>query len=162
MMYLVTLLLPVLSLSSLTQSLPASGSGLANAVKQNHKLHTKTTCSANQDGAIPDWAANPAWALNMTSCLETMNNDEWNGADCKPALADGTALGPSFGFWKGERKWHGDDDTGSSCYAECSDCLKQGIDWNQAQTTNCQFEYYTGLGAQRHHCQMGFDYGEWA
>lgn len=104
----------------------------------------------------------------MTACLQSMNNDGWNGAECKPALANGTALGPSFGFWKGEDKWDGTDgtngidDTGTSCYNDCSQCLMNGISWNQAVTTTCEYEHYKGGGVTRHHCDMGFTYGTWA
>lgn len=125
--------------------------------------HAKLTCSANDNNAVPSWAANPAWAENMTTCLNTMNNDGWNGAECKPALADGTALGPSFGFYKGGDKWDGTDadgntDTGSSCFGVCQDCLMTGIGYNQAVTTACEYEHYTGDGLTRHHCDMGFTY----
>lgn len=119
------------------------------------KPHTTLTCSANQNNAIPDWAANPAWAADMTTCLGQLNNTGWNGAECKPALADGTLLGPSFGFWKGEDNY---SDGGLDCYNQCSACLLNGIGWNQAVTTTCEYEYKADLTATKKHCDVGFTY----
>lgn len=64
------------------------------------------TCTANQDGAIPGWAANPEWSTSMAACLQQMNNTDWNGANCIPKASEGTLLGPSFGFWKGEHNYY--------------------------------------------------------
>lgn len=131
-------------LTSSSSNRPWGSTGGAN---EGEKLY----CSANQSGAVPDWAANPAWAANMTACLQQMNNAGWNGAECKPALADGTALGPSFGFYKGEEHY----DDGQDCYNQCAGCLKQGIDWKQAQTTVCKYSL-----PHKVTCDMGFDYGK--
>lgn len=119
-----------------------------------------TTCSANDAGDEPAWVINPAWATNMTSCLSQLDNNGWEGVECQPALADGTKLGPSFGFYKGEDSWNGVGDTGSSCYTHCAPCLLQGINDNQAQTTSCVNEYTTKLGVSKHKCYMGFNYGK--
>ena len=119
-----------------------------------------TTCSANDAGDVPDWARNGAWLTNMTSCLNQLNNDGWNGVECQPALADGTKLGPSFGFYKGKDNWNGADDSGSSCYTACSACLLDGLNQLQAQTTSCVNVYTTKLGVSKHECYMGFNYGK--
>lgn len=117
---------------------------------------TKYHCSANPDNAILDWARDPGWNSTMWGCLEKMNNDGWNGAECVPASADGTQLGPTFGFWKGEAHWEG---TGTECYNMCSDCLKSGINALQAVTTTCEYEKWTGLLNRKQHCDVGFTYG---
>ena len=91
----------------------------------------------------------------MTSCLQSMNNTEWNGAECKPAV-DGVALGPSFGFWKGEDNY---SNGGQDCFNQCAQCLSNGISWNQAVTTTCEYEIWAGLESDKKHCDMGFTYG---
>ena len=122
--------------------------------------YNTTTCSANQLGSIPAWASNPLWSTNMLACLELMNNSGWNGADCKPMDADGvTPLGPSFGFYKGERHY---STGGQDCYDQCAECLKKGIQWNQAQTTTCEYMRKDSMGSRKKRCDVGFDYGVWA
>ena len=117
---------------------------------------TKTTCSANTNDAVPDWAADPGWSSTMLGCLAQLNNDNWNGAECQPVSANGTKLGPTFGFWKGEDHW---DSSGSDCYSRCSTCLENGINATQAVTTTCEYEDWTGLESNKQHCDMGFTYG---
>lgn len=118
----------------------------------------KDFCSADQSGSIPDWAANPAWAQNMTDCMNVMNRDAPDGVECKPALADGTPLGPSFNFWKGENNGY----DLKFCFEVCKDCLATGINWNQAQTTSCKHDEDEGWLHKEKTCTIGFDYGVWA
>ena len=70
--------------------------------------------------------------------------------------ADGTKLGPTFGFYKGEAHWDG---SGTDCFNACAPCLQQGINANQAVTTTCESTKKTGLLDRKQTCTMGFDYG---
>ena len=99
MQILTILLLSLLPALRITAT-PISGQGLGEAVEDAKSPHEKTTCSANQSGSIPDWAANPAWASSMKECLEELDNDGWNGAECQPSLAGNNSapLGSEFRF----------------------------------------------------------------
>ena len=99
----------------------------------------------------------------MTTCLEQLDNDNWNGYDCNPNTAGtphvteqgATEIGPSFGFYKGNHDFEKHNLNGTSCYNICHNCLQQGIDNKQAVTTSCRVDL--GNGAK---CWMGFDYGK--
>ena len=87
-----------------------------------------------------------------------MDNDNWNGAECKPAAANGTALGPTFGFYKGEVHY---SEGGQDCYDQCQDCLLKGINWQQAQTTSCEYHFWSRDESEHKRCDVGFTYGTW-
>lgn len=117
-----------------------------------------TTCTydSNHPLDVPFYAADPAWAPSMTACLQTMNNDQWNGDECLPNNGNGTVLGDvTYGFWKGEDDFSG----GVNCYNACSDCIGKAINAGQTDTTKCQYEYKTHrfIGYKTHTCTMGYD-----
>lgn len=92
----------------------------------------------------------------MTSCLDSLNANSWNGAECTPTAANGTQLGPNFGFYKSHSDLFHD---AVDCWNQCSPCLQQGIDANLAVTTHCDYTVpILGPGIKAH-CGMGFDYG---
>ena len=113
------------------------------------------TCSANQKNSIADFTQAPEWTSDMLACLQQMNNTGWNGAECKPAASNGAALGPSFGFWKGNVRFN----DGQECFDQCAPCLAQGINWHEAVTTSCQYMYKDSTFKRKTYCTMGFDYG---
>ena len=138
----------------LTLSLPQQ---YGPQVIKTDRLH----CSANQNDAVAPFTLQPQWADTMLNCLQQLKNTGWNGYECKPtAIAtDGTttALGPSFGFWKGEKNF--DDLGGQECFDQCAPCLTQGIQWHMAVTTSCEYIFKGSVFARKKHCNMGFDYG---
>lgn len=94
----------------------------------------------------------PTWVSAMTGCLNTLNADNWDGAECVP-----TAGGTTFGFYKGEN----DYDSGTDCWKRCAGCLSSAINAGQNVTTKCQYEYRVKeeLHYKTHTCTMGYDAG---
>ena len=114
-------------------------------------------CSADTSTAPPSpFASDPAWAPSMLNCLSQLNNTIWNGYHCLPTNGKGTAIGPSFGFYKGNENfakmnlWDGWD-----CYRQCEACLTKGIKNGQGVSTSCT--WYPGQKGSK--CWMGFNYG---
>lgn len=111
----------------------------------------KLTCSAPSTTAqVVPFAQDPAWVANMTTCLNEMSNSDWNGAECKPADANGVALGPSFGFYKVDD----DGGDGQTCFNDCQACLAAGINASLAVSTSCKYG-----SKEDGYCIMGFNYG---
>lgn len=111
----------------------------------------KLTCSAPSTTAqVVPFAQDPAWIANMTTCLNEMSNSDWNGAECKPADANGVALGPSFGFYKVDD----DGGDGQTCFNDCQACLAAGINASLAVSTSCKYG-----SKEDGYCIMGFNYG---
>ena len=96
----------------------------------------------------------------MIGCLDQLNSSTWDGNTCAPKDSNGTPIGPTFGFWKGETH-HSSPQDAEDCFEQCYYCLRGGIYAQQAVTTSCQFKSYAALGpAIKWTCDMGFDYGE--
>lgn len=92
----------------------------------------------------------------MQGCLENLDNDNWDGAECVPNNGNGTQIGPTFGFYKSHDSYFTD---AQDCYNQCEDCLARGITAMWAVTTHCDYEAnHFGPGIKSH-CGMGFDYG---
>ena len=114
--------------------------------------YTDLKCSANDsDAQVTDWSGTVEWKSQMIDCMEEMNNSGWNGASCQPQ-ANGTALGPGFGFWKGETH----NSNGQNCYSLCVNCLVEGINSGKGVTTSCQYTDYIGPWgpAKRWTCEL--------
>lgn len=143
----------------LTLLLPLTLCNAFNLIKQREDSWD-LSCSADDSSAsTTDWSTTAGWNNQMIACMGQMDNSGWNGAECKPTT-DGKptspALGPSFGFWKGET--HNTD--GQNCYNLCSQCLATGINEGHGVTTSCTFTSYIAWGpAVAWTCNMGFDYG---
>lgn len=120
-------------------------------------------CSADtSDAAVVDFAQDPSWGASMHNCLDQLKGDtnyRWFGVDCQPAK-NGTnppeTLGPSFGFYKGNKNV---DVLWDTCFDKCKPCLAKGIDNMRAVTTKCTWKI-DGWGSYGGNCWMGFDYGK--
>ena len=138
-----------------------SGSSSSNSNSNSNKPSTtdgppnpsQLTCSADTSNAtVVPFAEDPGWASTMTTCLDALNTATWaEENECKPVAANGTALGPSFGFFMNGTKW----DDPADCWTKCNACLAEGIKNERAVTTNCWYD--AGKGSS---CEMGFNYGK--
>ena len=116
-----------------------------------------TVCSADTSDAAVVPSANYKWAQDMTNCANGMSGDSNDGVTCTPKDDGGSALGPTFSFWKSQT---GKDQDPADCFNKCIYCLIEGIDNHRAVTTSCQFKTFYALGpAIKSTCNMGFDYG---
>ena len=107
-----------------------------------------STCTYNGGSAT---SLTATWIDSMTGCLNTLNADNWNGAECTPPVG-----GTKFGFWKGENDYA----DGVDCWKRCAGCLSSAINASQAISTKCQYEYRTTreiIGYKTHTCTMGYD-----
>lgn len=126
------------------------------------------TCQATPGDAITDYARNPRWGLNMLKCLDKMDNDRWDGADCHPTdsvpgklvstdLPTDSVPGFTTGHqvadtpppadaavlgpaFKFYKQVNGNGASGQDCFVMCSDCLTKQIDAMQAESTKCIYE----------------------
>ena len=122
-------------------------------------LYGQFWCSADSSKAsVVPFAQDPGWVASMMTCLSRLNAPNWDGTECVPTAANGTRLGPTFGFWMAKKNnWKGQI-LPSYCYQLCLPCLQSGINKQQAVTTRCSYEFtkVKGIG-----CDIGFDYGQW-
>lgn len=121
---------------------------------------TNPTCSANQNHPVQDFAKDPAWNTSMMACLSRFDNDDQGtGLSCQPKSADGSDLGPSFGFWRGIGEVPHLADP-KVCYVYCQSCLARGLGWLRAERTVFVYDYGDkGTDGKEVGCQMRFDWG---
>lgn len=118
-----------------------------------------TWCSVDTSNAsIVPFAQDPGWKATMSECLSRLNAQNFDGTECVPTSSNGTQLGPTFGFWKAQKR--NDIPTyGDVCYARCAPCLQAGIDALWAVTTRCSYVFYPYGKKDKVGCDVGFDYG---
>ena len=139
------------AISSLANSEEANeGSSSSGSDSDSSGDSTPVYSADTSDGSVVPFAQDPGWASSMTSCLGQLNNAAWNGAECVPVAANGNALGPKFGFYKGGKNM----DNGFDCFNACQPCLAEGIANQRAVTTSC-----TWKAGDKASCSMGFKYG---
>lgn len=128
--------------------------------------HFELECSPDHNPKVTptDFSSQDLWKSQMLSCMQKLDTDQWNGAECQPMTADNSApLGPAFGFWKGEER-HNKPEDAKNCYQYCMGCLARGIMAGKAVTTSCYHRNYGlsyGPGVQWS-CTMGFDWKGYA
>ncbi|KAL8830765.1 MAG: hypothetical protein Q9191_001242, partial [Dirinaria sp. TL-2023a] len=78
------------------------------------------TCSADSSddaaAAAAPFTSDPAWTPSMLSCLSQLDNMGWNGAHCVPGNGNGTTIGPTFGFYKGNTAFQRYNLDGADCF----------------------------------------------
>ena len=152
----ITFILPLVSAFPFTSFFRPMRRDLPNGYSQ-------LWCSADSSKAsVVPFAQDPGWVASMTTCLARLNVPDWNGTECVPTAANGTRLGPTFGFWKAPKSKSPNQMYPLACSQICLPCLQSGINKQHAVTTRCSYAFWPYGKEFELGCDIGFDYGQWA
>ena len=155
-MHILLALLPFLLIITTTTGLPQNAPSPSSSYLSDTTTLPPAICSADSSTApASPFASDPAWAPSMLSCLSELDNMGWNGYHCLPSNGNGTTIGPSFGFYKGNNGFARYYLDGADCFQQCEACLREGIEKGRAVTTSCTWS----PPQQGTKCWMGFNYG---